>query len=238
MSAPHPVLDDLADLAAIEHALCVDYLLLHYALRTVGSLSAAADEAMSMAQNAEMHHLARANRALVKAGRPPVLGRVAQVVGASGTPRPVATISAQRFHAFPEPEQDVAAAVDQRYARLREAVDASPGDLDPEALEKLTFLLDTVGSHAERMDALAASLADVDLARLLADLRTAPSTPNERELFDLSNGYYRVIVDALRAGLGHTDLLVDVATATMGGLDQINGELVAARLVPAFDLGA
>ena len=238
------ILDELAWLATVEHALCVDYLLLHYALRTVvetaPEVAGAVEEALSIAQNAEMHHLARVNRVLVRAGRAPVLERAAHVVPASGTAVAVAALTPGRFATFPKGEASVAATVDARYARLNEAVASSGKVLDPELLGELMFLLDSVGGHAGRVDTLAGHLKGVDLGKLLGDVRLVPADDLEREVAALSNRYYRTVVEGVAGGLAHDEALagalLSVATSTMDDLDRVNAVLVARGLVPAFDL--
>ena len=238
------VLDELAWLATVEHAMCVDYLLLHYALRTVldaaPEVAGAVEEAMSIAQNAEMHHLARVNRVLVRAGRGPVLERASHVVPASGPPVALGTLHPGRFHAFPKGEAAVAATIDTRYVRLKEAVAASGTVFDTELLADLLALLDSLAGHAEAVRTLAGTLDDVDLPEVLRDLRLEPAGDLERDVVALSNRYYRTVVHSVAAGLAHDEALagqlLSVATSTMFQLDAVNAVLVTRGLVPPFDL--
>ena len=243
---PEQVLDELGWLATVEHALCVDYLLLHYALRTVvetaPGVAGAVEATLSMAQNAEMHHLARVNRVLVHAGRAPVLERATHVVPASGTAVAVGALVPGRFDAFPKGEAAVAAAIDKRYARLGEVVESAGDMFDPEILGELMFLLDSVGGHAGRVDTLADELEGIDLGDLLGDVRLEPADALERDVTALSNRYYRTVVDAVAGGLAHDDALggqlLSVAISTMDRLHSVNEVLVLRGLVPAFDLSA
>ena len=239
------VLDELAGLAAIEHALCVDYLLVHYALQTAtGSAPAqdAAQKAFSMAQDAEMHHLARVNRLLVASGRPPVVDRAAQVTLPSGEAVAVGVLTPGRFEEFPDVEQAVASAVDERYTRLGEAVAAAGDRLDPEFVGELSFVLLSVARHADEVDALDALVGDVDVGTLLADLRTEPADDHERDLLALSNSYYDTVVANVGASLAHDSAiegqLLFKGISTMTTLHEVNGILVARGLVPSFDLTA
>jgi hypothetical protein len=122
-------LDELEFLASVEHALCVEFVLIYCALghnlQPAGAagqqMAAAAGEARSLAE-IQMRHLRRVNQVLTGAGRPPQLGRATHIGRTSvheialGPPIPT-----QRKPLL-DREVAIAAAVDERYSRLHPAV--------------------------------------------------------------------------------------------------------------------
>ena len=84
-------LDELDGLAAVEHALMVEYLSIYYAIMpprdATGSAAASgpvSEAALTLAR-AEMRHLHSANRTLTQAGRPAQVGRAA-TIDVAGSP--------------------------------------------------------------------------------------------------------------------------------------------------------
>jgi len=141
------VLAELDALASVEHALLIEYLLIHAALghdllpadagETADRVAAAAATASMLAQG-QMRLLMRVNRGLTTAGRPAQVGR-AVVIRAEAT-REVALVPASpaALDGFLDRGRRIAVAVDRRYARLRPAVDPEASLFDGPAFEQLS----------------------------------------------------------------------------------------------------
>ena len=241
-------LDEICYLATVEHALCVDYLRIHYALggdlepeagagEPVERVFAAAQESMSMAMN-EMRHLRRVNQALVLAGREPVLHRAAHILPASGPAIPLRAFSPGQFQRFPERERSIASNVDRRYARLQSAVVSPASPFEGELLDEVSFMLESTADHISPVAALADHLTGLKPAEYLRAARVEPADELERSLLALSNRHYGVLVATLAGSFEHDEQLggqlLTVAVATMERLNDMNRLLVTRGLVPAF----
>jgi hypothetical protein len=243
------VLDDLQYLATVEHALCVNYLQIHYALggdtepeASAGSaarVSSAAQESLSMAFD-QMRHLRRVNHVLVLAGREPVLHRAAHVVPPSGPAIPLGPFTPELFGLFPERDRSIAATVDQRYARLQSAVASPDSPFEGELLDQINVVLASAADHTTAVGVLADHLTGPEPAEFLRATRVEPADPLERTLFELSDRYYRVIVATLAASFKNDQLvdgqLLPLAVSTMDRLNDVNRLLVKRGLIPSFVL--
>jgi hypothetical protein len=224
---PQVILTQLDELAAIEHALCVEYLLVQYALGTEADLASTFG---ALAQD-EMRHLHGVNSFLVGMGREPRLARASRLVTealgeiALVPPSPAAqSTPTERLRAF-------AAAVDRRYQGIRAAVDADSTGLTDGELERLGFLLILISDHLP-------PLADLglDATGLVAQPRE-PADATETRLLRASDSYYRLVLDVLAAWFGDEDELGGFrgrAVEAMEALDETNGLLVARGLLPRF----
>jgi Ferritin-like len=225
---PSAILTHLDELAAIEHALCVEYLLVQYALGPDADLAGTFE---ALAQD-EMRHLHGANRFLVCIGREPRLDRATRLATeAAGEialvpPSPAAQpIPAERLRA-------IATAVDRRYQNIRAAIDAGTTGLTDAELEQLGFALIPISDHLPPLADLS-----LDVSGLVAQPRE-PADPNETRLMHASDAYYRLVLGVLRAWFGDEEelggLLRGHAVEAMAGLDEVNGLLVTRGLLPRF----
>lgn len=229
------VLAELRYLATVEHALCVDYLQIHYALG--GDTEDAGQAAMRLAET-EMVHIRAVNEVLVQAGSTPELGRASHVIAPDGRAIAVGAFAPEQFAGFPLRESSIASAVDLRYEHLRPAV-APPSPLfEGMLLEQITSLLDSAAHHAEAVPGLAKLLADMQPSEFLRATRVEPADAFERDMLAASNQFYQAIVAALRAWFAHDDepgvSLRGVAVSTMFSLRDVSGHIAARGLVPGF----
>ena len=131
---PEQLFNEIAAIAAIEHSLIVEYLLLHYVLRhdrpptdshpLAISSSEAAEFAFGLATR-EMRHFHGLNQALVSFGRPTQMGRSATIdSGFAATFAPILATSV--IERIASRERELAEAVDERYSGLQEALRSPP----------------------------------------------------------------------------------------------------------------
>jgi hypothetical protein len=241
------VLDELSYLASVEHALCVEYLLIQCALGldlppadtgdVAQQISATADSAGTLAQ-AEMRHLHNVNRALVAADRPPQTVRAASISAAAASDIMLVPPNPAQVDGFLARLAAIASAVDARYARLRPAV-ASPNPLFAgSVLEQLTSILDPAPDHSSAVAALGQDLGDAPPEAYLRAIRHDPADDLERRLLHLSDRSYGLIVATVDAWFAYEDDLGGVlrgqAVSTMGALNDVNRLLVERGLLPAF----
>ena len=243
------VLDELDALAAVEHALCVEYLSIHCALGHDTSpapdlsphVPQAAQAAFGLALS-EMKHLHRVNRVLTLAGRPPQVGRASSIARDSVCEIRLAPPSSAELQRLVEREREIASAVDERYLRLCSLFASRPRLFEGDLLEELTFLLDPCPDHSTPLAALDENLDGIPPSGYLRASRRVPSNELERTLLELSDEHYGFILAILRAWFAHEDELggelFGRAVSAMDGLNAINGLLVARGLLPPFTLPA
>jgi hypothetical protein len=235
---PDQMLDALGDAAALEHAHCVHYLRLHYALGgdsperlddAPPGVPEAADAAFVTAQS-DMFHLKHVNRILVGAGREPVLDRAAG-------PIDLEPMTAAAFHRFPERELALADALDAIYAGLRAGLSAPAPPFTGALLDDLTNLVDFAGNHAGGVPGVAESLASLTPAQYLLVSGVVPAGEIDRRLLALSDDFYSSLLDLLRAHFGDVDgfgMLRQPAISRMDDLHAVNGILGLRGLLPPF----
>jgi hypothetical protein len=242
------VLDELAWLAAVEHALVVEHLTVGCALGhdldavdggpTTDAGRAAAATAAGLAQDG-MARLSRLARALVAAGRDVPLDRAASVDDASGAPLELGTPTAAQLADIPGREEAIAAAVDARYARLAPAVTTVPV-FDGDLLDQLrAVVVDDGSGHAAAAAGLRAALGDPPPPGLLRATRRDAADGFEQRLLDAGDRSYGLVVAALRERFAQPDEFVSgafrgLAVAAMLGLDDVDRLLVQRGLLPAF----
>jgi hypothetical protein len=237
-------LDELEFLATVEHALVVEYLSVSCAFghdlaaEDGGSTTAegrnAADAASSLALG-QMFRLKRVSFGLIDAGRSAQLGRATSISGDASAPIALDPPSAAQLERLVEREEAIAAAVDQRYARLRPAVTSDPvfeGDL----LDELRrIIVDAGPTHAASLAPLRDSLGAHAPADLLRATRREGSDSFERRLLDVSDRSYRLIVAALQQRFVPDSITsASLAVSAMEGLDDVNRLLVQRGLLPPF----
>jgi hypothetical protein len=240
------VLDELDFLASVEHSLCVEYLSVHCALghdldpagagATAQNVADAAQAAAATAQD-EMRHLHSINRALGRAGRPPQLARASSIPGNSGSEVALGPLSLEQLERLIEREDELATAVDARYARLRRAF-ASP-DLGFEGglLDEMARVLDPLPKHSQLSVVLHEKLERIPPSEYLRATPHEPKDQLEVTLLELSDRSYHLLVGILQTWFAHEDEFFggrDQAIDAMKVLDMINGLLVERGALPAF----
>jgi hypothetical protein len=240
------VLDELDVLATVEHAVCVEYLSIHCALGhaldpadaspTAEHVAAGARAAAVAAQD-EMRHLHGVNRALVRAGRSPELGRASSIGLSSGSDLALGPLRLEQLERLVEREHDLAKAVDARYARLRPAVAAPTPVFDGELLDEMRRLLHPPPDHSGLATALRDELTGVPPKQYLRATPREPVDDLERALLDLSDHSYRLVVEILESWFAHEDELIGgrgQAVDAMTSLDMVNQVLVRRGVLPPF----
>jgi hypothetical protein len=240
------LLDELADLATIEHSLCVEYLSVHCALGhdlapvegdAEGKHVAQAAQAAFAAAFSEMRHVHEVNRVLVRAGRSPALERAPSIRPDSGSEIALGPVTIAQLERVVERERALASAVDERYATLRRAVESSPVLFEPDLQSEFTSVLSPDPDHSQLPAALEQELDEIPPSRYLRAIPRPVSGDLERTLLDLSNHCYRLVVAMLRIWFEHEDEILDArdqATGTMTALNTVNGFAVQRGLLPPF----
>jgi hypothetical protein len=149
------VLGEVARLATVEHALCVEYLRVAYVLgHGLDNAPAVAQTAIDMAQ-AEMSHLRAVNDALALAGRRPEVGRA---TGIGPDIRFGLLGPAEQAH-LGDREVAIADAVDAAWAALRPAVAPEAAVFEGALRDQLDFVLATCTDHTGPVDGLTPAIA-------------------------------------------------------------------------------
>lgn len=240
------VLDELAILSTIEHALCVEYLFVACVLghgresaadddAVDAQIAEAAGHALNVLAMDEMQHLRAVNETLVRAGRRPSLGRATSV---AGDPAAIsfAPLTAAGLDGLLERGYAIAAAVDARYARLPRTlealVDPATGE-DP--LADIGTLVGSGSGHATEFAALQKMLAGLTEAQYLRVRRDQPADDLERGLRDDADDHYQRILAFLQAAFAKLSG-VGEAVGVMFELGDLHVRLVNRGLLPAFTL--
>lgn len=231
------VLDELQYFATVEHALLVDYLIIHCALgadaiEDPGPATTAAGDAFNMAMD-EMRHIKSVNQALRAGGRAPSVDRAAHLIPASGAPIPVGSFTPEQLTTFIKRETAVAAEVDRRWERFGAALST----LGPEA-EGIGDALGQIPQHTAPVAALVRPLRNLPPSAYLRATRVLPADEFERRSLALSDRYYRTIVATLPASFAYEELsgLLGNAVSIMFALQSVNRELVRRGVLPSFAL--
>ena len=241
------VLDELAILSTVEHALCVEYLFVACVLGH-GRESAADDDdidaqvdgaaghALNGLAIGEMQLLRAINETLVRAGRRPRLGRATSVAG-DPVAISFAPLTAAQLDGLLEREHAIAAAVDARYARLpttvETLVDPATGE-DPFA--NIGTLVAVGSGHAEAFAALQEHARRADGGAVFArapgavrwTIRSATCAPMPTTSTSASSHPCRRAFPEL-SGVGE-------AVGMMFDLGELHIRLVNRGLLPAFTL--
>lgn len=238
------VLDGLAGIAAVEHAHCVYYLRLHYALggdpveggpAVPDDLALAARLAFNSAMD-DMFHLLDVNTVLVRAGRQPVLDRVTSVTAQDGTPVDLEPITPVQFARFPERELALAGAVDGACARIRRALAVTPPPLEGDLLAAAQGAVER--DHAGRIPELVDALAGLAPAAYLLVTGVEPAEALDRRLIGVSDSLYGLLLALLSNHFTNIDdpesPFRRLSVATMRTLHEANGALGSRHLLPPF----
>ncbi|HEX5895479.1 MAG TPA: hypothetical protein VFY47_04060 [Thermoleophilaceae bacterium] len=240
------ILNQLDELASIEHSLCVEYLAIHCALghdlepADDGASAQHVAEAARAARNAafsEMSHIRAVNRALVKAGRSPQLARASSIRRESGSEVPLGPLDSGQLERLPEREREIASAVDERYARLRRAVESPTPVFEGELLSEMTSLLSPGPDHSGLASALTEELRGIPPSEYLRALPRQAGDELEQRLLELSDHCYRLLVGNVQIWFEHEDVVFNArgqAIDAMNALNMINRLVVERGLLPAF----
>ena len=238
------VLDELDFLASVEHSVIVEYLSVHCALghdldpadtgAAAQNVAAAAAKASAFAQIV-MIHLPSLNEALVRANRPHLeLVRASSIRATSGAQIPLGPLSRTQLERLVDRELELARAVDERFARLRDAV-ATPGLFDGDVLGAVDEAL-----AAPEHSGFAADLKqDLDGIPPSVYLRATPRDPTddlEAGLLDLSDHSYHLLLEILGIFFNPENQLLNAGQtiAAMKAVDKANRLLVGRGLLPPF----
>ena len=236
------VLDKLAILATLEHALIVEYLSIRSALggelpaaeggATTDQGSAAAAAAFSLAFH-EMIKFRNVNLALVDAERPPEVGRAFSIKSESGADIPLDPPSKEQLQGLVEREQAIAKAVDKLYVELAPAVTSDPVFEDGLLEQMKRLIVEDGPTHVAALEPLN-SLGNPVPDAILVVTRRATDDPFEQHLLDASDGVYRVLVATLRDRFEPPAFGSQTPVTAMDALDAVNKALVGRRLLPPF----
>ena len=241
------VLDALDELARVEHALCVEYLLVYCGLGhdlepfdgsdTARRVALAAQEAFNLAMR-EMRSLQRVNRGLAVGRRPPQLGRATSVAAASGHELRFGRLGPAELEGVVARERDLAAAVEAKYASLAPVVESPDPSIELDLVDQLGLILALGADHTGPLESFESQLAGVPPSALPRITRHDPTTDFERRLLELSDGYYASVVATVHTWFAHEEegsgSLRSPALAAMEVLNAVNALLAQSGLVPAF----
>ena len=249
MDAGDEALEHLDHLAAVEHALCVEYLFLHCALG--GGLDpipdadqrvhAAGQELLNLAQN-EMRHLRRVDEVLRLAGRSPSVRRAIRLDVGPHAGLALAPLTSAQLDGFADRERNVAGAVDDAYRAVAAALGSLSPDHAPEWLDQARFVVDGCSEHAAAFTPVTDGLAAVDAHEFPLVVRDEPADDVERALIEVSDRHYGIVVDTVAASFAHDERvggqLLSVAVRSMDGLYEVLRLLMARGVLPRFRLPA
>ena len=248
------VLAELAYLATVEHALCVEYLFAHYSLNAPARVEdarddvtrrvhAAAAEILAVAID-EMRHFRWVNEMLALLGEPVSLGRAERIGRSFNRPFQLEPLTPEQldwFIAVEKPSQDTESDVDGMYVRLHATIDVRP-DLFPERerlVHLIKLIIDEGGEHYLRFRAVKNHLAGLTPERYLRAMGE-PTTDHDRALLRLSEQNYDVMLQTLRATFTLGDraggLLLEQARRAMVNLHDTNHLLARRGVRPLFTL--
>ena len=242
------VLDELASLVTVEHALIVEYLTvccaLGHDLATTdnGPVNDASREAARRANAlaAEaMLHVAALVRALSSVRPAGGLGRAREITDATGTTISLDPPGGDLTHLL-ERQQAIAAAVDARYARLIPAMAVSAAGEDAFS-DDLRAAAHAGTNHADQLTELLDDLAGQSVADLLRATERFGSKDTDKVLLRMCDRTYGLVLGALDNFYGG---LADDSAGTfrllaLNGMDVMNDvlrTLVHAKLLPRFPL--
>lgn len=242
-------LAELEQLAAIEHALIVEYLSVSCVLghdldaaeggptSPEGRDGAAA--AFALAQ-IEMFHLAAVVRALVSVGRPVPLARASVISTAGGVQIDLGPPDVEQLPQLVDRGGAIASAVDDRYLRLLPAVTTAPV-FEDDQLDDLRSVIDAGSTHHDGFVGLQDTLPNPLPPELLRAARRQASDSFEQRLLDISDRTYASVLAAMEERFTQEDLFVaggfrSLAIAAMETMNEVHRVLVQRGLLPPFTL--
>lgn len=246
---------ELAYLATVEHALCVEYLYAHYSVKAslkppveadaaALARSAAAHEVFQVAID-EMHHLRWANEALGLLGAPPSVGRAAKLGRQLNQPFELKPLTPQQLDWFIEveaPSQSINQGLDGMYVRLHVSIAEQP-DLFPEherLVPLVKLIIDEGEKHFHRFSAVKAHLALMRVEDYLRTLAAPEPGSSSASLVTLSDQNYAILIGLLQESFALGDrasgLMIEQARRAMYNLHELNHLLASRGIAPAFTL--
>lgn len=239
------VLDELDFLASVEHALIVEYLSVQCALghnlaaeqggATTEALRKLAKDFGNLAES-QMRHFKNVNHALVDGGRPVQVERAGSIAGIELGPP-----SAAQLERLAEREEQIASGVDERYRRLRPAVESGTSVLEGQLLDEVRSIIDACTNHARGVAGMRTVLHGLASAEFLRATRRETTDPFEQGLLSVADRTYGLLVNIVREWLGPEDFsAVSIppfrswAQDAMDTLDEIHRLLVQRGLLPQF----
>jgi hypothetical protein len=240
------VLDELDFLATVEHALIVEFLSVQCALghdlpadqggATTKELRDLAADFGRFAVH-QMRHLNSVNGVLVRGGQSVQVEQRAESIAGIALGPP----SAAQLERLVEREEHIAAAVDQRYERLRLAVESETPVLEGRLLDEVGFIVGVCANHADDVAGMRAALDGLAPADFLRATRRETTDPFEQRLLSVGDQTYAQLVNIVGQWLGPEDpSTVSIppfqtwAFDAMFTLDEIHRLLVQRSLLPRF----
>jgi hypothetical protein len=246
--------EELAYLATVEHALCVEYLFAHYSMNAPLVLPENASGAQTRIHTAahtvftiavdEMRHLRWVNEALILLGRPVVLDRAERIGRQFDRPFELAPLTPAQLDWFIDverPSQTTSTDVDGMYVRLLAAVQRHPDQYEaPDRLvQLLKLIIDEGEDHFERFTAVKAQLAGLTPDQYLRPLDATPGDL-DRGLLALSDQDYAMLLATLSATFSLSDraggALLEQSRRAMFSLHEVNHVLAGRGVAPPFTM--
>jgi hypothetical protein len=132
-------------------------------------------------------------------------------------------------------EKAFASALDERYLRLRDAVESDPVFEGPLLEELRHIIVDEGPTHSGALLGLQDALGGGELsADLLRATRREAADSFEQRLLDASNRSYGLVLALLREQFAPESVSSGLSVPAMESLDQINRLLVQRGLLPPF----
>ncbi|WP_327417829.1 LodA/GoxA family CTQ-dependent oxidase [Streptomyces sp. NBC_01233] len=253
------VIEQLKKLAKVEHALCMEYLFAHYSLKAPRALPpgtspdsllakthAAAHEVFQVAVD-EMRHLRWVNEALGTLGEAPVVGR-ATTIDRDGPHtverRRLTAAQLDWFIRVEAPSQVSGTGVDGMYVQLHQTLIKQPPPF-PEAdrlAHLVKLIIDEGADHFKRFAAVKFHLSPFSESQYLRTLGAGDGSPLQKQLLDLSDQYYAILLGLLRSSFALGDraggVLIGQSRTVMEFLHQTNHLLASRGVGPRFTLPA
>jgi hypothetical protein len=146
----------------------------------------------------------------------------------SGSEIALGPLTSKELERLLEREREIASAVDERYARLRLAVESPTPMFEGELLLEVISVLSPDPNHSQLPFTLKKELEEIPPSEYLRAIPREPGDELERRLLDLSDHCYRLVVGSLQIWFEHED---EVFTARGQGVDAMNGLNMVNRLV-------
>jgi hypothetical protein len=242
------VLDELGYLATVEHALVVEYVSVRCALghdlqpAEGGPATTATQSAATTADILSQRAMTRLRTVVVglfHAGRTPLVGRADSITSTSGAVIALGPPSLADLQRLVEREDEIAAAVDERYAQLRPAVTTDPV-FEGALLSELRSVVEDGTKHAAGVAGLHNALYGLAPDEYLHATRRETDDDFEQGLLNASDRVYHLVPPIVEGWLGQEDsfsfgpISRSLAVEAMFALDEANRLLVRRGMLPPF----
>jgi hypothetical protein len=148
-----------------------------------------------------MRHLNSVNGVLVRGGQSVQVEQRAESIAGIALGPP----SAAQLERLVEREEHIAAAVDQRYERLRLAVESETPVLEGRLLDEVGFIVGVCANHADDVAGMRAALDGLAPADFLRATRRETTDPFEQRLLSVGDQTYAQLVNIVGQWLGPED---------------------------------